>query len=114
MQTNFVKIFLDLGKEILYFPFWWYSRGVERYCIWAFRRMRRLANILAFGIMLKNIYRPLYGDYSVVGILIGPLIRIFWCALIFLLLLLSLFFFLFLFFVYLDLPICAFYLIVNA
>ncbi len=80
--ADFTRILLDCGREILYFPLWWYSRGIKLYWSWSWGKIKRVEDILAFSVLLKNIYRPLYGDYSFVGILIGPVIRLFWLSII--------------------------------
>lgn len=102
VPANFSRILLDCVREILYFPLWWYSRGIKKYWAWAWSKIKRVEDILAFSVMLQNIYRPLYGDYSVIGILIGPVIRLFWFSLIGSALLCVLLFFLGLFGLYLG------------
>lgn len=103
-QIDIFKILLSFGKEVLYFPLWWYTGGSKTYWRWAWGRVRRVEDIIAFSVMLKNIYRPLYGDYSVIGVIIGPIIRVFWFVFIGPCMLLTFLFFCVLFIFYLVLP----------
>ena len=71
------KIFFDLIKEILYFPLWWYSRGLIQIFI-------RLKNFLVYKqrtlciiIWIKNIFRPMYGQYDLPGQIISFFVRLF-------------------------------------
>ncbi|MDD5626524.1 MAG: hypothetical protein PHW01_00705 [Patescibacteria group bacterium] len=109
-QSTFV-IILDLVKEIAYFPLWWYSRGVEKYWQWAWDRIKNWDDFLAFRIMFLNLYRPLYGDYSLVGILIGPVIRTIWFLFLLPPMLIGLLLFIFLFLGYLAIPPLSIYML---
>jgi len=109
-QSTFV-IILDLAKEIAYFPLWWYSRGVKKYWQWARDRIKNWDDFLAFRILLLNLHRPLYGDYSLVGILIGPVIRTIWFLFLLLPMLIGLLLFVVLFIGYLAIPPFSIYML---
>ena len=71
------KILVDLVRDIIYFPFWWYSRGLKQVTI---RLMNFLANkekSLALFVWMKNIFRPMYAQYDWAGILISFFVRLF-------------------------------------
>jgi len=70
------KIVVDLLRDIVYFPVWWYSRGWLRVFIKLKDFIINKEKSLALWVWLKNIYKPMYGQYDWVGILISFLVRI--------------------------------------
>lgn len=66
----------DLILDILYWPIWWYSGGVVR----AWQRMidtiKQGNDELALLVWMKNIFRPMFGDYSFQGRLISFFMRV--------------------------------------
>lgn len=80
VNSNFaaygVKILAELARDIIYFPLWWYTKGL-------FQLLARLKNFLinrekalALFIWIKNIFRPMYGQYDWQGKLISFFIRV--------------------------------------
>lgn len=70
------KILGEVGRDILYFPAWWYSRGLlllaKKLIIFLSNREKSLALL----IWIKNIHRPMYGQYDWQGMLISFFMRI--------------------------------------
>lgn len=59
----FVKdLFLDTLWEIFSFPLWWYSRGLKKTALFCWRRIKLAWRALALSILLKNIFKPMYGQ----------------------------------------------------
>ncbi|MFA5109022.1 MAG: hypothetical protein WC458_00540 [Patescibacteria group bacterium] len=70
------KIIIQILGEILYFPIWWYSVGFGRLLkgVWRFWRDREKS--LGFGIWLKNIFVPMYGQRDIASRIISFLMRL--------------------------------------
>lgn len=69
-------LFLDFVGEVLYFPIWWYSRGLKRIFLYFWRNVQNLANHLALKIMIKNLFRPMFAQYDKSGRAISFVMRI--------------------------------------
>ena len=67
---------LDLLKEILYFPFWWYSRGLQRVSIYIWQAIKRLSKNLGLKIMITNIFKPMFGQHDKAGRFISFFMRL--------------------------------------
>jgi len=70
-------IAVEIIWDIVYFPIWWYTKGLLRimnYCLDSatFHVKRRMA----LGIWLKNMFKPMYGDYTKEGRLISFFMRV--------------------------------------
>ncbi|PIR93594.1 hypothetical protein COT97_05915 [Candidatus Falkowbacteria bacterium CG10_big_fil_rev_8_21_14_0_10_39_11] len=77
LSTKAIKfIAKDLVLDFLYWPVWWYTRGA----ILAFRRMvdtiTNGSRSVALMVWVKNIFVPMYGDYTWQGRLISVLMRV--------------------------------------
>lgn len=72
-----VKIFIEIIMDIIYFPLWWYSKGFFNLLAFVKNLIIDKNKSLAFSIWLKNIFRPMYGQYDLAGIFISLLVRIF-------------------------------------
>lgn len=75
--STFKFIAIEIIWDIIYFPIWWYSKGLARvakYCVNSavFHVQRRLA----LGVWLRNIFKPMYGDYTKEGWIISIAMRI--------------------------------------
>ncbi len=55
-------LFLDTIWEVLYFPIWWYSRGLKKTVLFCWRRVSGGWSALALSIFLKNFFKPMYGQ----------------------------------------------------
>jgi hypothetical protein len=73
---TFSGIFLDLIKDVFFFPFWWYSFGlikmVKRLVVFVVDKEKSLA----LGVWLKNIFVPMYGQRDIQGAIISFFIRL--------------------------------------
>lgn len=69
-------IFLDLVGEILYFPLWWYSAGLKRTALYVFNSLKTTAFNLALPAMIRNLFRPMFGQSDRQGRAISFFMRI--------------------------------------
>ncbi len=71
-----MKILADIGREIIFFPLWWYSRGLvliaEKLLVFLSDRQKSLG----LWVWIKNIYRPMYQQYDWQGMLISFFMRL--------------------------------------
>lgn len=71
------KILIDLVKDFIYFPLWWYSVGFLRF----FKKQRIFLKnryrASALGVWVKNIFTPMYGQTDFAGKIISFFIRLF-------------------------------------
>ncbi len=70
------KILGELAGSVAYFPFWWYSRGLAALMSRLKRFVINQEKSLAFFVWLKNIHRPMYGQYDWQGRVISFFIRL--------------------------------------
>lgn len=99
---------------ILYFPVWWYSKGLYKALLKCFKIFLDAWEGLGLSIHIKYIFKPMYGQRDVAGILISFFMRL--IMLIFKLVCIVLVFVLcsFLFMLWAFLPIIVIYgIIVN-
>lgn len=70
-------ILRELIGELLYFPVWWYSRGMVLTATTLVNRWYGLLNRLAIPILFRTMGRPMYGDYTRSGRVISFFFRLF-------------------------------------
>ncbi len=79
-SNNFIfyglKIISELVRDVLYFPVWWYSRGLLKLLVMLEKFLSDKQKSLALLVWLKNIHRPMYGQYDWAGILISFFVRL--------------------------------------
>lgn len=70
------RLFIEALLDLLYFPVWWYSRGLvmvlQASVGWCKVGNRQLAP----GLWLQNIFVPMYGQYDLSGKLISFFMRL--------------------------------------
>lgn len=77
MQKELFKdLFLDTFWEIIYFPVWWYSRGLKKTAIFCLKQVKVGWQALALGILLANFFKPMYGEGDLVGYVLSFLVRL--------------------------------------
>jgi len=55
-------LFLDVFWEVLYFPLWWYSRGLKKTAFFCWYKIREGWKSLALSILLANFFKPMFGQ----------------------------------------------------
>ncbi len=71
------QIVLELFTDVLLFLVWWYSRGFFEMVIMLKDFLSEKEKSLAFLVWVKNIFRPMYGQYNIPGMIISFLVRTF-------------------------------------
>ena len=104
-------IFLDTILDILYFPLWWYSRGMILAIRWVGKSILELENFLGVGIWAKNIFTPMFGQYDLQGRIVSFFMRFFQIIFRSIAFLVFSGFYLVIFLVYFILPIVILYFI---
>ncbi|MDP3963180.1 MAG: hypothetical protein Q8Q39_01650 [bacterium] len=72
-----VYIFNTIIRKIFGFFYHWYTEGSRGYWQFVMEYLTEIDRFISLRIMLANWYKPLYGDYSRAGRLIGIPIRLF-------------------------------------
>lgn len=106
MRSEIIKdLFLDALWELFYWPYWWYSRGLKKTALFTWHKVRDGFKGLAFGIMFKSFFKPMYGQRDVVSYVLSVIFRVVHLFLRSILLLIWFSFWLIVFVVYVFLPI---------
>lgn len=71
------KILGELVGDIIYFPLWWYTAGLIRMMVAVKNFLKNREKSLAFFVWMKNIFRPMFGQYDFQGRMISFFIRLF-------------------------------------
>ena len=72
MTTLILKSFiLEPIIAILYFPVWWYSVALVKRIKGLNRRVGIFAHFLGLKILLMNLFKPMFGEYSRSGRIIS-------------------------------------------
>ncbi|MFN3301872.1 MAG: hypothetical protein ACK413_02520 [Patescibacteria group bacterium] len=108
----FKNFIFDPLLSILYFPLWWYSQGLVKFFNFLKKTFKEISCPFVLKILLANLFKPMYGDYSREGRIISFFMRLFhlgWrmskIILVFILCLI-------IFLIYIFLPIFIFYKII--
>lgn len=77
--TSRATLFLlrELVGDVLYFPVWWYSRGLSQTASSLVRSWQSVINHLSLPILIRTMGKPMYGDYTRSGRIISFFFRIF-------------------------------------
>ena len=74
--TTLRFVFFEIGGDLLYWPIWWYTRGISRAGLFALAEIKLQAQRLGVGVWAKNIFVPMFGQYDLEGRLISFFIRL--------------------------------------
>ena len=66
----------DLIGELLYWPVWWYTRGLFNVLKFWAREIKDQEQRLGLRIWVKNIFTPMFGQYDWEGRLISFFMRV--------------------------------------
>ena len=59
----FIKdIFLDVVWEILYFPLWWFTKGLKNTGFFCLQRIKSSWRFLALSILLYSFFKPMFAQ----------------------------------------------------
>ncbi len=98
LSNNFAvygtKIIAELIRDIIYFPLWWYSRGLVLTTKGLIEFLAARQKSLGLLVWVKNIHRPMYGQRDWVGklisffmrliqVIVRSIIMLFWVAVVF-------------------------------
>ena len=64
------------GRDILMFPWWWYTRGVRGVLRWAGRTLRGWEQVVGLRFWARNLFVPMFGQTDVQGRLISVAMRV--------------------------------------
>ena len=80
MSNSFIfyslQILAELVWDVLYFPVWWYGRGLVNLAIGVINFLADKQKALALYVWIKNIFRPMYAQYDWQGMLISFFMRL--------------------------------------
>lgn len=58
------RFFIDTATSLLYWPLWWYSKGLFAMLKWFFYNVEYYARLSAVGVWIRNIFTPMFGQYD--------------------------------------------------
>jgi len=69
-------ILIELIGDLLYWPVWWYSRGLRKVAEFCWQSIAGKQRELGIAIWIKNIFVPMFGQYDWEGRLISFFARL--------------------------------------
>ena len=81
MSNNFASdsikyVAIDLIGDILYWPLWWYSKGLAKAAEFCFAEISSQQERLGINVWVKNIFTPMFGQYDIEGRIISFFARL--------------------------------------
>jgi hypothetical protein len=76
LKFLFKNVFISLLSELVYFPFWWYSRGLKKTIQFCKKEIKAGWRALALRILITNLPKPMWADYTKSGRVISIFIRL--------------------------------------
>ena len=76
-QRALIFLLRETVGDILLFPIWWYTTGMVRVAKKLLSEWVDIEEWLSLRILLKNMFRPMFADYSKTGRLISFGLRVF-------------------------------------
>lgn len=69
-------VFFETIVDLVYWPFWWYSFGLQRVGQWAHTALKDANDAVGFTLWLKAMGEPMYGQHDWQGRLISFWFRV--------------------------------------
>lgn len=69
-------VLIDLIGDILYWPLWWYSRGLINTAFFCFNEIAQQEERLGVRIWIRNLFTPMFGQYDIEGRIISFIMRL--------------------------------------
>lgn len=69
-------IFVDLVGSVIWFPIWWYTKGLLLIVNKISGALKFRVESYGFKIWLKNFFVPMYGQYDITGRLVSVFMRL--------------------------------------
>ncbi len=63
--------------SIIWFPFWWYSKGVTQLVHYFFQTLSYRVKSYSFTIWIQNFFNPMYGQQDMTGRIVSVFMRFF-------------------------------------
>lgn len=70
-------IVVDLLGSIVWYPVWWYTKGLQKVVRAVLHQLEYRSRSYAFAIWIRNFFVPMYGQYDWSGRLISVFMRFF-------------------------------------
>lgn len=67
---------VDVVGSFLYFPVWWYTRGLVRAGAYCLRTIADMARSYGVSVWIKNLFTPMFGQHDISGRLISFFMRL--------------------------------------
>lgn len=67
---------VDSIVTFLYFPIWWYTKGAFRVASHGFRSLMNAGHSFGVRIWLKNLFKPMFGQYDITSRIISFFMRL--------------------------------------
>ncbi len=77
MELIFKNFILDPILSVLYFPLWWYSKGLIKFFKFLHSFLKEISSPFVLKILIANLGKPMYGDCSREGRIISFFMRLF-------------------------------------
>lgn len=77
MQRSLKFVFKDILFDLVYWIYWWYTTGVRKAVIAMFELIAQGNRELGLMIWVKNLFKPMFGQYDWQGRLISFFMRLF-------------------------------------
>lgn len=74
--TSIKYILVEVFFDILYFPIWWYTKGLSRVSNYCLEKLNTAVRRVGLGVWLKHMFVPMYGDYTREGKIISVFMRL--------------------------------------
>ena len=70
-------VFVDLIGSVVWFPVWWYTKGLKQMIAWCADGLRYRARQYGIGLWIRNFFVPMFAQYDWEGRLVSVGVRFF-------------------------------------